>query len=154
MFDSLWPQGLQYTRFPYPSPTPRAYSNSCPSSGWCHPTISSFAIPFILCHPLLLLPSILPSIRVFSSESVLRIRSPKYWRFSSRISPSNDYSEVIPFRIDWFDLLAVQGIPRNLLQQHSSKAAILQRSAFFMVQLSYPYRSTGKKHSFDYLDLY
>ena len=98
----------------------------------------------ILCHPLLLLPSIFPSIRVFSSESVLHVRWPKYWSFSFSISASSEYSRLISFRIDWFDLLAVQGALRNLLQHHSSKASILQCSAFFMVQLSHPYMTTGK----------
>ena len=98
----------------------------------------------ILCHPLLLLPSIFPSIRIFSSESVLRIWWPKYWSFSFSISPSNEYSGLISFRMDWLDLLAVQGTLKNLLQHHSSKASILQRSAFFIVQLSHPYVSTGK----------
>ena len=98
----------------------------------------------ILCRPLLLLPSIFPSIRVFSKESVLRIRWPKYWSFSFNISPSNEYSGLISFRRDWFDLLAVQGALKSLLQQHSSKASILQRSAFFVVQLSHPYMTTGK----------
>ena len=97
----------------------------------------------ILCHPLLLL-SIFPSIRVFSNESVLRIWWPKYWSFSFSISPSNEYSELISFRIDWFDLPAVQGILKSLPQQHSSKTSILQSSAFFIVQLSYPYITTGK----------
>ena len=95
----------------------------------------------ILCHPLLL-PSVFPSIRVFSSESVLCIRWPEYWRFS--ISPSNEYSESISFRIDWFDLLTVQGTLKSLLQHHSSKASILQHSAFFMVQLSHPFMTIGK----------
>ena len=98
----------------------------------------------ILCHPLLLLPSIFPSIKVFSSESVLHIRWPKYWSFSFNISPSNEYSGLISFRMDWLDLLAVQGILKSLLQHHSSKASILQRSAFFIVQLSHPYMTTGK----------
>ena len=98
----------------------------------------------ILCHPLLLLPSIFPSIRVFSSESVLHIRWPKYWSFSFSISPSNEYSGLIAFRMDWLDLIAVQGTLKNLLQHHSSKASILQCSAFFIVQLSYPYMTTGK----------
>ena len=93
----------------------------------------------ILCHPLLLLPSILSSIRGFSNESVLRIRWPKYWTFSFSISPSNEYSRLISFRIDWLDLLAVQRILKSLLQHHSSKATILQCSAFFIVQLSHPY---------------
>ena len=96
----------------------------------------------ILCHPLLLQPSIFPSIRVFSSESVFHIRWPKYWSFS--ISPSNEYSGLISFRIDWLGLLALQGILESLLQHHSSKASILPHSAFFTVQLSHPYRITGK----------
>ena len=96
----------------------------------------------ILYHPLLLLPSIFPSIRVFSNESVLCIRWPKYWSFSFSISPSNEYSGLISFRIDWFDLLAVQGTLRSLLQHHSSKASILWCSAFFMVQLSHPHIHT------------
>ena len=99
---------------------------------------------FILCHPLLLLPSIFPSIRVFSKESALRIRWPKYWSFSFSTSPSNKYLVLISFRIDWFDLFAVQGTLKSLLQHHSSKASVLQRSAFFMVQLSHPYMTTGK----------
>ena len=98
----------------------------------------------ILCHPLLLLPSVFPSIRVFSNESVLRIRWPKYWSFSFSISPSNEHSELISFRIDWLDLLAVQGTLKSLLQHHSSKASILWCSAFFMVQLSRSYMTTGK----------
>ena len=98
----------------------------------------------ILCHPLLLLPPIPPIVRVFSDESALRIRWPKYWSFSFSISPSNEYSGLISFRIDWFDLLAVQGTRKSLLRHHSSKASILQHSAFFMVQLSYPYMTTGK----------
>ena len=96
----------------------------------------------ILCCPLLLLPSIFPSIRVFSNELVLCIRWPKYWSFS--ISPSNEYSGLISFKIDWFDLLALQGTLKNLLQHHSSKASILRCSAFFMVQLSHPYMTMGK----------
>ena len=99
---------------------------------------------FILCHPLLLPPSIFSSIRVFSNESVLHIRWPKYWSFSFSISPSNEYSGLISFRMDWLDLLAVQGTLKSLLQHHSSKASILQRPAFFMVQLSHPYMTTGK----------
>ena len=98
----------------------------------------------ILCHPLLLLPSIFPSIRVFPNESVLRIRWPKYWNFSFSISLSNGYLGLISFRMDWFDLLAIQGTLKSLLQHHSSKASILQRSAFFIVQLSHPYVTTGK----------
>ena len=132
--DSLQPDGLQPTRFPCPSPTPGVCSNSCPLSQCCHPTILS-------CQPLLLLPSILPSVRVFSNESVLHIRWPKYWSFS--ISLSNGYSGLISFRIDWFDL-SVQGTLMSLLQQYSSKASFLHHSAFFMVQLSHLYMLTGK----------
>ena len=98
----------------------------------------------ILCRPLLLLPSIVPSIRVFSNESVLCIRWPKYWSFSFSISPSNEHPGLISFRMDWLDLLAVQGTLKSLLQLHSSKALILQRSALFTVQLSHPYMTTGK----------
>ena len=99
---------------------------------------------FILCHPLVLLPSILPSIRVFSNESVLLIRWTKYWSFSFSVSPSNEYSGQMSFRIDWLDLLAVQGTLKSLLQHHSSKASILWHWAFFVVQLSHPYMTTGK----------
>ena len=98
----------------------------------------------ILCRPLLLLPSIFPSITVFSSESVLHIRWPEYWSFSFSISPSNEYSGLISFRMDWLDLLAVQGTLKSFLQHHSSKASILQHSAFFMAQLSHPYMTTGE----------
>ena len=98
----------------------------------------------ILCHPLLLPPSISPSIRVFSNESVLPIRWPKYWSFSFSISPSNEYSGLISFRMDWLDLLAVQETLKSLLQHHSSKVSILWSSAFFIVQLSHPYMTTGK----------
>ena len=98
----------------------------------------------ILCRPLLLLPSIFPNIRVFSNESALRVRWPKYWSFSFNISPSNEYPGLISFRIDWLDLLAVQGALKRLLQHHSSKTSILRCSAFFVVQLSHPYMTTGK----------
>ena len=135
--DSLRPHGWQHSRPPCPSPTPGIYPNSCPLSQWCHPTISS-------CRPLLFLPSIFPSIRVFSNESALCIRWPKYGSFSFTISPSNEYPGLISFRMDWLDLLAVQGTLKSLLQHHSSKASILWRSAFFIVQLSYPYMTTGK----------
>ena len=100
--------------------------------------------PFILCHSLLLLPSMFPSIRVSSNESVLPFRWPKYWSFSFSISPSNEYSGLISFRMDWLDLLAVQGTLKSLLQHYSSKASILWHSAFFTVQLSHPYMTTGK----------
>ena len=98
----------------------------------------------IFCRPLLLLPSIFPSIRVFSNESALHFRWPKYWSFSFSISPSNEYSGLISFRIDWFDLLAVQGTLKNLLQHYNSKASVLRCLAFLMFQLSYPYVTTGK----------
>ena len=104
-------------------------------------------LPFnhlILCHPFLLLSSIFPSIKVFSNESALHIRWPKYWSFNFSISPSNEYSGLISFRMDWLDLLAVQRTLKNLLQHHSSKASILQNSGFFIVQLSHPYMTTGK----------
>ena len=135
--DSLRPHESQHARPPCPSPTPRVDSNSCPLSQWCHPTISS-------CHLLLLPPSIFPSIRVLSNESVLHIRWPKYWSFIFSISPSNEYSGLISFRMDWLDLLAVQGTLKSLLQHHRSKASIVRRSAFFIVQLSHPYLTTGK----------
>ena len=137
MSDSLWPHGLQHTRPPCPSPTPGAYSNSCTLSWWC------YINHLILCHPLLP-PSIFPSIRVFSNELVLHIRWPKYWSFSFSISPSNEYSGLIFFRMNWLDLLAVQGTLKHLLQHHNSKASILRCSAFFMVRFSHPYMTTGK----------
>ena len=102
-----------------------------------------------LCRPLLLPPSILPSIRVLSNESVLHIKCPKYWSFRFSISPSNEYSGLISFRKDWLDLLTVQGPLKSLLQHHSSKASLLWRSAFFIVQLSHPYKTTGKTIAFD-----
>ena len=98
----------------------------------------------ILCYPFLLLPSIFPSIRVFSNESALHIRWPKYWSFNFNISPSNEHPGLISFRMDWLDLLAVQGTLKSLLQHHSSKASVLQHSAFFIIQLSHPYMTTGK----------
>ena len=137
MSDSLWPHGLKHARLPCPSPIPGACSNSCPSSWWS-------SSHFILCHLLLLLSSVFPSIRVFSNELVLHIMWPKYWSFSFRISPSNEYSGLISFRMDWLDLLAVQGTLKSLLQHHSSKASILWCSAFFIVHLSHPYMTTGK----------
>ena len=107
----------------------------------------------ILCHPLLLLPSIFPKIKVFSNESAVRIRWPKYWSFSFSISHSNEYSELISFRIDWFGLFAVQGTFKSLLQHHSSKASLLWYSAFFVIQLSYPYMTTGKTIALTNMDL-
>ena len=115
---SLWPHGLQQARLPCPSLSPGVFSNSRPLSQWCYPTIS-----LILCHPFLFLPSVFPSIRVFSNELALHIRWPKYWHFSFSfsISPSEEYSGLISFRIEWLDLLAVQGTLKSLLQHHSSK---------------------------------
>ena len=138
MSSSLWPHGLQHARSPCPSPTPGVYSNSCPLSWWCHPTTSSFVVL------LLLLPLIFPSITVFSNESALHIRWPKYWSFSFKISPSNEHSGLISFRMDWLYLLAVQETLKSLLQLHSSKASVLQCSAFFIVQLSHSFMTTGK----------
>ena len=131
----------------------------CPSKLWSLLKLMSFesVMPskhLILCHPLLLLPLIFPSIRVFSNESALYIRWAKYWSFSFSINLSNEYSGLISFRIDWFDLLAVQETLKSLLQPHSSKASILQCSAFFIVQLSHLYMTDyWKNHSFDYTDL-
>ena len=136
MSDSLWPHGLQHTRLPCPSPSLGVCLNSCPSSQWCHPTISSSVAPFSCPQSF--------SASVFSNDSALRIRWPKYCSFSFSISPSNEYSGLISFRIDWFALLAVQGTLKSLLQHHSSRAWILWCSAFFMVQLSHPYMTTGK----------
>ena len=140
--NSLWPNESQHARPPCPSPTPGVHWDSRPSSQWCHPAISS------LCRPLLLLPPIPPSIRVFSNESTLRIRWPKYWSFSLSIIPSKEIPGLI-FRMDWLDLLAVQGTLKSLLQHHSSKASIVRHSAFFTVQLSHPYMTTGKNYSLD-----
>ena len=137
MSNSLWSHGLQHARPHCPSPTPRVHSGSRPLSQWYHPTTSS-------CRPLLLLTSILPSIRVFPNESVLHIKWPKYWSFSFSISSSNEYSGLISFRMDWLDLLAVQGALKSLLQHHSRKASILRHSAFFIVQISHPYMTTEK----------
>ena len=134
---TLQPHGLQHARLPCQSPIPRVYSNS---------SIKSMmpSNHLILCHPLFLAPSIFPSIRVFSNELVLHIRWPKCWSFSFSNSPSNEYSELISFRMDWLDLLAVQGTLKSLLLHHSSKASILWCSAFSMVQLSHSYMTTGK----------
>ena len=137
MSDSLRPHESQHARPPCPSPAPRVHPNSCASSRWCHPAISSFVVP----SP----PAPNPSqIRVFSNELTFCMRWPKYWSFSFRISPSNAHPGLISFRMDWLDLLAVQGTLNSLLQHHSSKASILQHSAFFTVQLSHPYMTTGK----------
>ena len=137
MANSLQPHELQHARLPCPSPTRRVYPNMSTES-----VMPSNHLIFY--HPLLLLPSFFLSIRVFSNESVLRIRWPEYWSFSFSISPSNEYSGLISFRIDWLDLLAFQGTCKSFLQHHSSKASILQCSAVFIVQLSHPYMITGK----------
>ena len=140
--NSLLAHRLQHTRLPCPSQTSRSLlelmsvESRMPSNH------------LILCCPLLLLLSIFPSIRVFSNESALCIRWPKYWGFIFHISPSNEHPGLIGFRLDWLDLLAVQGMQKSLLQHHSSKASILLCSAFFIVQLSHPYVTTEKKHSF------
>ena len=154
MSDSLWPRGLQNARLPCPSLSPRHCSNSCPLSRWCYLTISSSAVLFSFClqsfpisgsFPISqffpsggqsigtsALASVFPSIRVFSNGLALRIRWPKYWSFSFSISPSNKYSGLISFKIDWFDLLAIWGTLKNLLQHHNLRASILWRSAFFL----------------------
>ena len=135
---TLQPHELQHARPPCPSPTPGVHSKLT--------SIESLmpSSHLILCRPLLLLSPIPPSIRVFSSESTLHLRWPNYWRFSFSISPCNEHPGLISFRMDWLDLLAVQGTLKSLLQHHSSKASIFQCSAFFTVQLSYPYMTTGK----------
>ena len=137
MSDSLRPHESQHTRPPCPSPTP-----SLPKPMFIESVMPSNHL--ILCHPLLLLPSIFPSITVFSNKSALRIRWPKYGSFSFSISPSNEHPGLISFRMDWLDLLAVQETLKSLLQHHSSKASILGHSAFFIAQLSHPYMTTGK----------
>ena len=136
--DSLRSHESQHARPPCPSPTPRVHSDSRPLCQWCHPAISSSVVPFSSCPP------IPPSIRVFSNEPTLCMRWPKYWNFSFSIIPSKEIPGLISFRMDWMDLLAVQGTLKSLLQCHSSKASILWRSAFFTVQLSHPYMTTGK----------
>ena len=137
MSNSLQPHGLQHTRLLCPSLLPELTQTM---------SIVSLMLfnHFILCRHLLLPPLIFPSIRVFWNESVLRIRWPNYWNFSFSISPSNEYSGLISFRMDWLDLLAVQGTLKSLLQHHSLKASIFQCSSFFMIQLSHPYMTTGK----------
>ena len=131
VYNYLWPHGRQHTRLPCPSPTPRACSNWCSSSRQCHPTISSSVIPSPPAFNL-------SQHQVFANKLALRIRWPKYWSFSFSISSSNVYSGLISFRMDWFDLLAVQGTSKSLLQPHSSKASMLCCSAFFIIQLSHP----------------
>ena len=145
MSNSLRPHGLQHTRQAQHEFELMSTESVMPSNH------------LILCHPFLLLPSIFASIRVFPNESILCIRWPKYWSFSFSVSPSNEHSGLISFRMDWLDLLAVQGTLKSLLQHHSSKASILRHSAFLIVQLSHPRGRTcrmwGKKHSFDHTGL-
>ena len=132
--DSLRPHESQHARPPCPSPTPGVHSDSCPSSQWCHPAISSSVVPFSSC------PQSLPASESFPPH----MRWPKYWSFSFSIIPSKEHPGLISFRMDWLDLLAVQGTLKSLLQHHSSKASILWCSAFLTVQLSHPHMTTGK----------
>ena len=145
MSNCLRPHGLQHARLPYPSPTPRVCSNSCPLSQWCHPTISSSVVPS-------------PAFNLSQHQGLFKWVSSlhqvaKVLEFQLQLSPSNEYSGLISFRIDWFDFLAVQGTLQGSSPYHNSKASILRCSAFFMVQLSHPYMTTGKNHSFDCTDL-
>ena len=142
--DSLWPHGLQHSRLPCPSPTPRAYSKSHPWSRWCHLIISSSITPFSSC------PKSFPASGSFPMSLLFASLDAKYWSFSFSISPSSEYSGLISFRIDLFDLLAVQGTLKSLVQHRGSKASILWCSAFFMVQLTHDY---WKNHIFDYTDV-
>ena len=135
---TLQPHESQHARPPCPSLTPGVHSNSCPSSWWCHPAISSSVVPFSPC------PQSLPASGCFSNESTLHMRWPKYWSFSFSTSPFKEHPGLISFRMDLLDLLAVQGTLKSLLQHHSSKASVLRHSAFFTVQLSHPYMTTGK----------
>ena len=165
MSDSLCNRELQYTRLSCPSLSPSSVTQSCPTlcnpMDWSTPglpvhqqlpeftqthvhQVDDAIQPSPPLRPLLLMPSIFPSIRVFSNESALRVRWPKYWSFSFSISPSYEHPRLISFRMDWLDLLAVQGTVKSLLQHHSSKASILQCSAFLIVQVSHPYMTTGK----------
>ena len=139
--DSLPPHESQHARPPCPSPFPGVHSNSRPLSQWCHPAISSSVVPFSSC------PQSLPA-WIFSNESTLPTRWPKYWSFSFSIIPSKEHPGLISFRMDWLDLLAVQGTFKSLVQHHSSKASILRHSAFFTFQLSHPYMTTGKTIAF------
>ena len=140
--DSLQPHGPQHARPPCPSPTPGVYSDSCPLNRWCHPTISSSVIPFSSC------PQSFPASGSVQMSQFFTSGGQRNWSFSFSISPSNEYSGLLSFRMDWLDLLAVQGTLKSLLQHHSSKASILRHSAFFVVQLSCPYMTTGKTIAF------
>ena len=138
MSDSLRPHESQHARPPCPSPSPGVHTDSHPSSQWCHPAISSSVVLFSSW------PQSLPASEVFSNESPLCMRWPKYWSFSFSIIPSKEHPGLISFRVDWLDLLAVQGTLKSLLQHHSSKASILQCSAFFIVSILHLYMATGK----------
>ena len=139
MSDSLWPHELQYSRPPCPSPNPRVYSNSCPLSRWCHPTISSSVVPFSSC------PQSVPASGSFQMSQLFASGGQSIGVSASKsVLPSNEHPGLISFRMDWLDLLAVQGTLKSLLQHHSWKASILLCSAFFTVQLSHPYMATGK----------
>ena len=138
MSNSLQPHESQHTRPPSPTPTPGVYPNSCLSSWWCHPAISSSVVPFSSC------PQSLPASESFPMSQLFAGGGQKYWSFSFSIIPSKEHPELISFRMDWLDLLAVQGTLKSLLQHHSSKASILWCSAFFTVQLSHPYMTTGE----------
>ena len=135
---TLQPHGLQHTKLPCPSPTPRVHPNSCPLNWWCRPTISFTVVPFSSC------PQSLPASGSFPMSQFFTSGGQSIGAFSFSISPSNEYSGLISFRFDWLDLLAVQGILKSLFQHHSSKASILQCSAFFIVQLSHPFMTTWK----------
>ena len=138
MSNSLQPHELQLARPPCPSPTPGVYSDSCPSSRCYHPAMSYSVVPFSSC------PQSLPASESLPMSQIFALRWPKYWSFSFNISPSNEHPGLISFRMDWLDLLAVQGTLKSLLQHHSPKASILRGSAFFIVQISHPYMTTGK----------
>ena len=147
MFDSLQPHGLQHARLPCPSPSPGACSNSCLSGRWYHPTILSSVVPFSSClHSF-------PTSASFLISQMWNIRWSEYWSFSFSITPSNEYSGFISFRIHWFDLLAVQRSLKNLLQHHSSKARIRQHSALFYGPMVTSIHDYWKNHSFNYMDL-
>ena len=148
MSDSLWPHKPQHTRPPCPSPTPGVDPNPCPLSQWCHPTTSSSVIPFSSCPQSFqhqgLFKWVSSSHQVLPNYWSFTLETPKYWSFTFNISPSNVHPGLISFRMDWLDLLAVQGTLKSLLQHHSSKVSILLCSAFFTFQLSHPYMTTGK----------
>ena len=138
MSNSLWSHGVQDARPPCPSPTPRVYPNSCPLSRWCHPTITSSVVPFSSC------PQSFPASGSFPVSQLLASDGQSIGIFSFNISPSNEHPGLISFRMGWLDLLAVQRTPKSLIQYHSSKVSILQRSTFFTVQISHPYMTTVK----------